>query len=87
MQEASANRVLISNSQEEIFNQEIKERVPEYIVVLHAPSYSKKPFFCSTFEKQQHLLSDVQCCLGFFLTVLLTLAFVLFRRNSKHFTN
>lgn len=49
MQEASANRALTSNSQEEISNQEMKERVHEYIVVLHAPSYSKKPLFGSTF--------------------------------------
>jgi len=49
MQLASANRALISNSQEEIFNQEMKERVHDYIAILHAPSYSKKPFFRGTF--------------------------------------
>lgn len=49
MQEPSTNRALIPNSQEEIFNQEMKERAREYTVVLHALSYSRKQFFCSTF--------------------------------------
>lgn len=34
MQEATANRASISNSQEEIFNQETKEHVREYKIFL-----------------------------------------------------
>lgn len=66
MQEASANRVLISNSQEEIFNQEIKEHVPEYIVVLHAPSYSKKAIFLQHVLKAATLTEWRTVLSGFF---------------------
>lgn len=49
MQEATANRAFSSNSQEEIFNQEMKEHVREYKIFSLAPSSFEKPFFWSMF--------------------------------------